>query len=72
MKVGKYLNEATNFKLHMRQLQKLLPKIEYLKIVNAGSYVKGEIKTKDGTFMNPMGKNLDKFLEEVVNKLKDY
>lgn len=66
MKIKDYLTEAT------KSLSEIMPKLEYIKITNAGSFLKAEIKTKDETFMNFSKKDMNSLLKEIYNRVKEY
>ena len=66
MRVRSYLTEAT------QDLGEIMPKLEYLKITNAGSYLKAEIKTQDGTFMNFSETKMKMLLKELYKRVKEY
>jgi len=66
MKIRNYLTEAT------QDLEEIMPKLEYLKITNAGSYLKAEIKTQDGTFMQFSESKMKMLLKQLYKRVKEY
>jgi hypothetical protein len=51
-------------------------KVEYIKLSNKGNFIKAEIKTKDGTFMNfsshGTGAKINSLVKEIQKRIKEY
>ena len=53
-------------------IKNIMPKLSSLKIDNMGSYFKAEIKTSDGTIMNLKEKNIEKLMNIIYSRVKEY